>query len=79
MKIKKYPLYLVKWQDAAFSYRRRLPRILPPPSFTVGFLTNKNKSFIKLVVNFKNIKGRFKPIDGFLIPRKTIIKMTKLK
>ncbi|GIW66740.1 MAG: hypothetical protein KatS3mg095_0638 [Candidatus Parcubacteria bacterium] len=72
-------LYLIEWQDAAFSFRKKIPKSLPSHQVTIGYLLNKNQKFIKIAFNFRKNKQKLSPLDGFIIPRKTIIKIIKLK
>lgn len=81
MAIKKYknPVCVVTWQDAAYSFSKQLPREMPVPQVTAGFVISANEKFVNIATNAKYDKknGKLWPSDGFLIPKKSIIKFKK--
>lgn len=77
---RKNPFCVVVWQDAAYSFAKKLPKELPLPQLTTGLVIEENDNFLNLATNTsfnKKIKN-LEPRDGFLIPRKTILKFKKL-
>lgn len=75
----KKSIYAVFWRDAAYSFNSELPPDQPITDLTVGFIISENENFINIATNvdYDHESGRIKPADGFLIPRGTIIKITK--
>lgn len=82
MKKTKYknPVCVVIWQDAAFSYEKNIPKGLPLPQLTTGFVIKENKNFLNIATNvgFNKRTNLLELKDGFLIPRKTILKFKKI-
>lgn len=81
VQIKRNKIYAIYWQDAAFSYRKKLPKEKPPYQITFGVIISKNKEFINIGMNCHYDAGKKKIIeikDGFLIPVKTIIQIKEI-
>lgn len=70
----------VWWQDAAYSYMDEMPDNLPGPELTTGFILVSNDYFINIAtnVNYNEKDDSFYPVDGFIIPKKTIIKLKEI-
>lgn len=79
-KIFKNPICAILWQDAAYTFRKKFPLKMPSPRLTVGFVVSTNKYFTHIATNigYDVAKETICPIDGFLIPEKTIIKFKKI-
>jgi hypothetical protein len=72
-----FNLSIIEWLDAAFSFRKKLPLKNPSWQITTGIITKITSQFIKLVFNFK-LDEKLKEIDGFLVPRKVVFKITQI-
>lgn len=81
IKFKKDKIYAIYWQDAAFSFRKRLPRTMPPLQLTFGIIVLKNKNLVSIGMNC-HYNSKNKKItnirDGFLIPINTIIEVKEI-
>lgn len=73
-------VYAIYWQDAAYSFRKRMPEELPPIEITTGTIVSKNKNFVNIAtnLNYYSEKRKVKAKDGFLIPTKTIVKIKEI-
>lgn len=73
-------VYAVYWQDAAYSFQKSLPKKNPNLEITTGLVISQNKKLINIAtnVNYNPKEGTFIAKDGFLIPRKTILKIKKI-
>jgi hypothetical protein len=74
----KQKIYAVYWQDAVFSFRRTLPKTLPPLQLTFGIVIESRKEYLNIATNCqydRKKKKLLKARDGFLLPRKTIISL----
>jgi len=78
--MKKNPICTILWRDAAYSYDKELPRENPLPRLTVGFIieSDDDLTFIATNVAHDSESGTISPIDGFVIPNKSIIKFEKV-
>ena len=76
----KNPICAILWMDAAYTTTKKLPKELPLPQLTVGFIISTNEEFTNIAMNVKydSRTGRLWPVDGLIIPKKTTIKFTKL-
>ncbi len=76
----KNSIYTILWNDAAFTFEKELPANLPNPRLTVGFIILENNEFVFLSTNvdFNKETNKILPKDGFVIPKKTILKITKI-
>lgn len=73
----KHTIRSILWRDAAYSYERELPPALPFPQLTVGFIVDETDKFINIATNvdYDESTGDYIADDGYLIPKKTIIKI----
>jgi len=74
-------IYAIIWKDAAYSSDERLHRAIPQNQNTVGFLIEKTKDYLIIACNVcttNEISSTLKPIDGFMIPTKTVVKILKI-
>lgn len=80
MEKKKNPICTVLWYDAAYAYKK-LPKSVPLPQLTTGFIVQATDDFINIAtnVNYNEKTKNVYPIDGFIIPDKTIVKFKKIK
>ncbi len=77
-KKKRNPICAILWQDAGYSTKKTLPRSLPKPTLTVGYIVNTNKEFTNIATNIEWDDKKIIPKDGFLIPNETIIDFQKI-
>lgn len=77
---KKNPVCAVFWRDAACTNLKKPPKELPPIQLTTGFIMETNDEYINIAtnVNYDLKTGEMYPVDGFVIPQKTIIKFKKV-
>lgn len=80
MKKKLAEICAIYWQDAAYSFRKRLPKELPPVQITTGVIISQNKTLINVATNltYHTKRSVVAPRDGFLIPKKTVLKIQKI-
>lgn len=78
--MKKNPLYAILWRDAAYTYELVVPKEFPLPRLTTGFVIeiNDKYTFIATNVSYDGKTGKMYPVDGFIIPKKTIIETRKI-
>jgi hypothetical protein len=78
--MKKNPIYVILWRDAAYTFESEVPKELPRPRLTVGFIikTNNEYTFIATNVSYEKETGNISPIDGFIIPKEAIIESKKI-
>ena len=78
--MKKNPICTILWRDAAYTFAKKLPKTPPKPRLTTGFIIRANKkfTFIATNVSFDNKTGRMSPVDGFIIPEKSIREFKKI-
>ena len=78
--MKGYPLLTILWNDAAYSFETEMPKTFPNPRLTVGFLISENEEqiFIATNVNYDAKTEIITPIDGFVIPKGTIIEKREI-
>lgn len=74
------PICAILWRDAAYSFDKNVPLKKPIPRLTAGFIISTNKDFTHIATNieYDETNKIIYPIDGFLIPEKTIIKFKKV-
>lgn len=76
---KKIKISIIHWQDAAFSFDKKLPKTLPEPSITFGIIISQSEKIVNIGMNCTYSKnGKLKVTDGILIPRKAIVKIEHL-
>lgn len=70
----------VAWLDASYVFSKKLPKHPPQPQITVGFLVEDMDSYLNIATNIRfDPKTKISwPIDGFIIPKKTILEFKKL-
>lgn len=72
--------YIILWRDAAYSFKKAMPRRFPLPQLTTGFVYKDTKDYILLATNIgKDQNGKIRPLDGFLIPKAFIIGAEKIR
>ncbi len=76
----KNPVCAILWMDAAYATTKELPKELPAPQLTTGFIISANEESTNIAVNVKyNPKtGHLWPVDGFIIPKKAQIRFLKI-
>lgn len=69
------PVCVLLWRDASWSHTKKPPG-LPPLQLTTGFIIETNDEFtnIAMSVNYNPITRNLWPVDGFIIPKKAIVK-----
>jgi len=72
-------IYKVIWQDASYSYDKKIES-LPRQEITVGFIVKENEDYINIATNidYDQTKNTYEPDNGFLIPKKVIIKLEEI-
>ena len=77
----KNPVCIIWWRDAARCFDKTLPSKPPLLQVTAGFIivTNRKKLNIATNVNYNSKTGKLWPVDGFVIPKGTIVKFKKLE
>lgn len=73
-------ILMITWKDAAYTFDEEFPDHLPEIDTTIGFLIEDNPDFIKIANNaFTDERsGKVLPIDGFIIPKRTILRIQTL-
>lgn len=73
--MKKNPVCSILWEDAAYSFNSTAPTNPPNPRLTTGFIitTNEEFTFIATNVDYNRLTGVLTPVDGLIIPEKSII------
>jgi len=76
----KHTIYSILWRDAAYLYKKELPPVLPFPQLTIGFIVDETDKFINIATNvdYDESTGDYVADDGYLIPKKTIVKINKV-
>lgn len=76
----KNPVCAILWMDAAYVMTKELPKELPLPQLTMGFIIAANEEFtnIAMSVKYDSATGRLWPVDGFVVPKKAQIKFLRL-
>jgi len=78
--MKKNPICTILWRDAAYTFNKKLPRKLPGPRLTPGFIikSTKDYTFIATNVAYDGKNAALYPVDGFIIPEKVILEFRKI-
>jgi len=78
--MKKHSICTILWNDASYSFEKELPKNLPDPRLTVGLIISNNDEcvFIATNVSYDQKTGDIAPVDGFVIPKGTIIEMKEI-
>lgn len=65
----------ILWRDAGYTYGKKIPTF-PHLQLTVGFIIEANDEFTNIAMNVGHDPKTKKlwPIDGFIIPKKAIVK-----
>ena len=72
-------IVMITWKDAAYTFEGEFPDHLPEIQTAVGFVIEDTPEFIKIANNaYIEPSGKVLPIDGFLIPKKTVLKVQEL-
>ena len=79
--MKKNPVCTILWRDAGYTFDKKVPLEYPRPQLTTGFIieTNKEYTFIATNVEYEKKTGKIYPVDGFIIPGKSIIEFKKIE
>lgn len=80
MKNHRNPICAILWTDAAYSFEEELPKELPLPQLTLGFIIETNDTFTHIATNvaYDTSTHTLQPRDGILIPEKSIINFRKI-
>lgn len=75
------PVCAVMWLDAMYSFDKEYKKDRLHPQLTTGFVMEANDEFLNLAtnVNCDPKTGELWPVDGFVIPKKAILKFVRLK
>lgn len=76
----KNPVCAILWRDAAYSFEAGLPKELPSPQLTLGFIIDTNEHFTHIATNvaYDTSTNTMQVRDGMLIPEKAIISFRKI-
>lgn len=76
----KNPVCTLLWLDAAYTFDKESPNHIPQPRLTTGFIveTNSEYTFIATNVSYDKESHTIVPIDGFVIPEKSILEFKKI-
>ncbi len=71
----------ILWQDAAHTDQDELPEALPEPQLTCGFIIESTDTYINIAtnVNYNKEASILEPVDGFVIPKDSIISVRKIR
>ena len=80
-KLKNPPVCALWWQDAAYSYEKKLPDKFPHTQLTTGFVVVATDDFVNIATNvsYDEKDGTIWPIDGFVVPKKAITEFKRIK
>jgi len=75
--MRKQQVKTILWKDAAYSFEEVLPSHVPNPRLTTGIILseNENSVFIATNTDYDLHTGHISPVDGFVIPRGTILEI----
>lgn len=78
--MKKNPVCTILWQDAAHTFEPEMPKEIPQPKLTAGFIlrTNNQYTFIATNVAYDKNTNTLSAVDGFIIPEKVILEFKKI-
>lgn len=78
---RKMKIGIIVWRDAAYFFTKKLPKRLPLPQMTAGFVIEANDKFANIGTNvgYDEKTGKVTPIDGFIIPRGAAIKVKVMR
>ena len=77
--IKKNPVCVIWWQDAAYAYGKRVPATPPSLQATAGFIVSAVDAYTNIATNVNyGSDGALWPVDGFVIPQKAIVSFKKI-
>ncbi|MEA1929375.1 MAG: hypothetical protein U9M92_00600 [Patescibacteria group bacterium] len=79
-KEKRNPICTILWHDASYTFDEQLPKEIPLPSITSGFIISESAEFVNIATNvdYDEKTNTVSPVNGFLIPRKSIIEFKKV-
>ncbi len=74
------PVCAAWWRDAAYSYEKKLPDELPYAQLTVGFVMVATDDHMNIAMNvgYDGTDEVIWPVDGLVIPQKTITKFKRI-
>lgn len=74
------PVCTILWRDAAYTFEKEIPKEIPLPRLTAGWLlkTNKEFTFIATNVGYNEKDHTLEAVDGFVIPEKVILEFRKI-
>lgn len=78
--MKKNPVCTILWWDAAYTFEPEIPKKLPQPKLTAGFILRANNqyTFIATNVAYDKNTNALSAVDGFIIPEKVILEFRKI-
>jgi hypothetical protein len=76
----KNPICTILWRDASYTFEPAVPKNLPAPTLTGGFIVFTDDQFTNICCSaeYDEKSGKITPKDGFLIPEKTILDFKKV-
>lgn len=77
----KNPMCAILWKEAFYTFNKNFPKKFPLPQLTVGFIISSNKKMTNIAtnVNYNQKTSQLWPVDGFLIPQKTVVEFRKIQ
>ena len=78
--MKKNPVCVIYWRDAAYFSGEKAPENNPPVQLTAGFIVEATDDYTNISTNVNyNLKtGELNPVDGFVLPNKTTLNFKKM-
>ncbi len=73
-RIYKNPVCAIAWLDATYTFEKKFPKGLTHPQVTTGFIIEANDDYTNIATNVSyNFKtGKLWPVDGIILPKKTV-------
>jgi hypothetical protein len=65
----------IEWFDAGYTDKESSLDVFPPLQHTFGALIEETDEYVNVAVNMYGENNISEPIDGFLIPKSTIVRM----
>jgi|GEM_PF-1060465 len=71
-------IIVVEWFDAGYTDKESSVDVFPPAQHTVGVLVEETDEYVHVAVNMYCENEIVEPIDGFFIPKATIVRMSDI-
>jgi hypothetical protein len=73
-----YRIVAIEWFDAGYTDKDSSVDVFPPTQHTFGVLMGETDEYVHVTVNMYCENDAREPIDGFFIPKSTIIRMSDI-